>query len=391
MKLSSKFIEDEAFVCVQCHYCRVCPAFQSLKWESVSPRGRMYLLKGIAKGQIEPDSIAVEDFYKCTTCGACEVVCQTSIPLIEVWERARAEFVEAGKAPLPAHRKMREVAEKNGNPYGEKRGERSRWAEGFQFKDKAETIYFAGCTASYRMYELARNTVEFLNKAGIDYTYAGEDEYCCGSPFLRTGQRDIAKKFFLKNYEEWKRRGVRRILTTCSGCFRTIAKDYPEISEEFGLEWDFEVVHTSQLIHQLVEEGKVEFEEWSERVTYHDPCHLGRHMGVYEEPRVVLEKMGAEIVEMEHSRENALCCGAGGGVKSQFKELAMDMGKRRIEEAKETKAKYLVSCCPFCKLHLKQASEGEMEVIDLIELVNSRAKVLNNPGTKAGEQTDRRS
>ncbi len=382
MKIQSSLINNEAFVCVQCNYCRVCPTYSVLRWESVSPRGRMYLLKGIIKGEIDVDKHSVEEFYKCTTCGACEVVCHTSIPLIDIWEKARAEFVNSGKAPLPVHKKLRDVAEKNGNPYGEKRGERSKWAHDYEFKERSDVIYFAGCTASYRMFELAKSTVEFFNKIELDYTYAGEDEYCCGSPFLRTGQREIAYEFFKKNYEEWKKRGVKTIVTTCSGCYRTIAKDYPEIAEELGYDWDFRVIHTVQLIKDLIEKKELEFEREERKITFHDPCHLGRHMGVYDEPREILKEMGFKIVEMEHTREESLCCGAGGGVKSQFKDLAMEIGKRRIEEAKKTSAEFIVSACPFCKLHLNQAGEGEVYVKDVIELVNERAKPLNTDKSK---------
>ena len=381
MKIHDPLVSNEAFVCVQCHYCRVCPAYSVLKWESVSPRGRMYLLKGIIKGEIEPESRAVEDFYRCTTCGACEIVCQTSIPLIEVWEKARAELVSAGKAPLPVHKKLRDVAEKNGNPYGEKREERAKWAEGYKFKERSDVIYFAGCTASYRMFELAKSTAEFFNRIGLDYTYAGEDEHCCGSPFLRTGQREIAYEFFRKNYEEWKKRGVKTIVTTCSGCYRTIAKDYPEIAEKLGYRWGFKVIHTIHLIEELIDDGRLEFERSDGRVTFHDPCHLGRHMKVYDEPREILKEMGYEIVEMEHTKEESLCCGAGGGVKSQFKDLAMEIGKRRIDEALKTNADFIVSACPFCKLHLNQAGEGKIHVKDIVELVNERAKPLNTDKT----------
>ncbi len=377
MKIGNQAINNEAFVCVQCHYCRICPAYSVLKWESVSPRGRMYLLRGIIKGEIEPDSRVVEDFYRCTTCGACEAVCQTSIPLIEVWERARSEFVNAGIAPLPVHRKLKEVAEKNGNPYGEKREERAKWAQKYQFKNDAGILFFAGCTASYRMMELAKSTVEILMKAGVDFTYAGEDEHCCGSPFLRTGQRDIAYWFFRKNLEEWKKRGVKTIVTTCSGCYRTIGKDYPEIAEELGYEWNLKVIHTVHLIWELIESGKLGFERSYEAVTFHDPCHLGRHMKVYQLPRRILEKMGYQIVEMEHTMENSLCCGAGGGVKSQFKDLALQIGKKRINEAIKTGSGMVVSACPFCKLHLIHAAEKKIEVRDIVELVNERAKPLN--------------
>ncbi len=372
MKFSDT-IEREAFVCAQCHYCRVCPVYDVIGWESVSPRGRMFILKSIIKGELNPD-IVIEDFYKCTTCGACEAVCQTLIPLVDVWEEARAEFVKNKKAPLPIHKRLREVAEKTGNPYGEKREERGKWAEKYKIKERAEIIYFAGCTACYRTKELAESTVEFLMKAGIDFCYAGEEEFCCGSPFLRTGQREIAYEFFKKNYEEWKRRGVKKILTTCAGCFRTISRDYPKIAKELGYKWDFEVIHTVQLIHKLLKEKKIELESWEERVTYHDPCHLGRHMGVYEEPREVLRILNAELVEMERNRENAFCCGAGGGLRSQFKEIAMKIGKKRIEEAEKTKARYIVSCCPFCKLHLMQSAEGKFKVIDIVEVVNEKLK-----------------
>ncbi len=375
MRIDNELIKNEVFICAQCHYCRVCPAYSVIKWESTSPRGRVYLLKGILKGEIDAEITAVEDFYKCTTCGACEVVCQTSIPLIDLWERARAEFVEKGKAPLPVHKKLKDYAEKNGNPYGEKREERAKWAENFALSESAELLYFAGCTASYRMKELAVNSVEFLRKAKMDFGYAGVDELCCGSPFLRTGQREIAYEFFRKNYEIWDRMGVEKILTSCAGCYRTIKRDYKEIGKELGMDWDFEVIHISQLMWSLVKSGEVELEEFGEQVTYHDPCHLGRHMNVYDEPRKVLESMNARIVEMESNRENALCCGAGGGLKSQFKDLSMEIGKRRIEEALNTGARYLISCCPFCKLHLKQASGGRIEVVDLIEIVNKHAKV----------------
>lgn len=368
-----KLVEDEAFICAQCNFCRVCPAFKHENWESASPRGRIYLIKSLLKGEIKPEDLddeILQDFFKCTTCGECEVVCQTEIPLIDVWEKARATLAKEGFI-LPAHKRIGEAARKTGCPYGEERS-RDWWLE-VEVSEKAEVAYFAGCTATFRTVELAKNTVEFLKKVGIDFTYAKNDEICCGSPLLRTGQREIAYEFFKKNYEEWKRRGVKKIVTSCSGCFRTIKRDYPEIAKELGYEWEFEVYHISQLIYELIKSGKLKLKKLNRTVTYHDPCHLGRHMKVYEEPREVLRAVGADIVEMEKNREEASCCGAGGGVKAQFKELAMKMGIDRIAEAEKTGAELIVSCCPFCKLHLNQAAEGKgskLRVIDLIEIVN---------------------
>lgn len=372
MKVSEE-IEKAAFTCAQCFYCRVCPAFQTLKWESVSPRGRIYMIKSILKGKLKPDQMLVEEFYKCTTCGACEVQCQTSLELIDVWEGVRHEFVKEGLAPLAAHKRIRESAEKTGNPYGEPAEKREEWIKDFKFNESGELLYFAGCTSSFRALELAKNTVELLNKANVEFAYAGKDEYCCGSPFLRTGQRDIAYEFFKKNYNEWKKRGVKTIVSSCAGCYRTILRDYPKIAKELGYEWDFEVIHTVHILNKLIKEGRIKPNKLEARVTYHDPCHLGRHTGVYEEPREVIKAIGAELIEMERNRENSFCCGSGGGVKSQFKELAGEMGKNRIQEANETGAEYLLSCCPFCKYHLMQVAKEngiDMKVMDLVEIVN---------------------
>ncbi len=364
-------VEQEALTCAQCHYCRVCPVYTVVGWESVSPRGRTFLLKSKALKDFSFDEESVEEFYKCTTCGACEAVCQTSIPLIDLWEESRAEFVKLRLAPLPVHERLRQAVEKHWNPYGEKAEERDAWMpEGVELAEEGELLYFAGCTASFRMKELAVATVKVLSKA-TEFAYAGQSEVCCGSPFLRTGQRDVARKLFLRNYREWERRGVKRIVTTCAGCYRTIARDYPKLAAEEGLDFDFEVIHTVHFVNELVEKGELSIKPLHLKATYHDPCHLGRHMGVYDEPRELIRRLGIELVEMERIRENAFCCGAGGGVKSQFKELAMEMGKVRIQEAKE-RADVLISCCPFCKLHLAHASKeanAGVKVLDLVELL----------------------
>ncbi len=375
MKLE-KELEEMLHACAQCFYCRVCPAFQSIKWESVSPRGRVYMLKGLKNKKIKLEPKLVEDFYKCTTCGACEEQCQTALHLVDLWEMARAEMVREGLAPLPVHKKLRELALQTDNPYGEPKEKREDWIKGYKCEENAEIMYFAGCTASFRAVELAKNTVDLFNKVGLKFAYAGKNEYCCGSPFLRTGQRDIAYGLFRKNYEEWRKRGVKTIVSSCAGCYRTILIDYPKIAKELGLEWNFEVLHTSQLVNRLIKEGKLSPQKISAKVTYHDPCHLGRHTKVYEEPREVIKAIGAELIEMERNRGESFCCGSGGGVKSQFKDLAGAIGKNRIQEAKETGAEYLVSCCPFCKYHLKQMADEQgiqLKVVDLVELVNNLA------------------
>ncbi|MGY0288724.1 MAG: (Fe-S)-binding protein [Thermoproteota archaeon] len=368
-----KEVEDAILKCAQCFYCRVCPAFTVIKWESVSPRGKLYALRGIKNGVIKLDQELVEDFFRCTTCGACEEVCQTSLNLVDLWEKVRNDLVKDGKAPLVHHKRIRDLAEKFDNPYGEPREKREEWIRGFKYRDSGDTIYFAGCTASFRAPEIAKSTVNLFNKAGLEVAYLGRYEYCCGSPFLRTGQRDIAYEFFKKNIEEWRKRGVKRIITSCAGCYRTLLLDYPKIAKELGYEWNFEVLHSSQVLNKLIKEGKISPRKLDATVTYHDPCHLGRHAKVYEEPREVIRAMGANLVEMERNRGDSFCCGSGGGVKSQFKDLALSMGKIRINEARETGAEYLISCCPFCKYHMKDAAKAEgieIKVVDLVEVLD---------------------
>ncbi|RLI73637.1 (Fe-S)-binding protein [Archaeoglobales archaeon] len=363
--------------CARCNYCKVCPVYTVESWESSSPRGKLYAIKSLVEKEINIDARTVKELFKCTTCGICEVICQVEIPLVKLWEELR-EFLNNNGYVLPVHKKLKERTFREWNPYGESREKRIEWLNEINIKpSSSELLYFAGCTSSYRVQNLAKNTVELFSKVDVKFSYAGINEFCCGSPFLRTGQMDIAQKLFLKNYKIWKEMDVRRIVTSCAGCYRTIAKDYPRIAEKLGYNFDFEVLHTVQLLDEIIDD--VNLSKINIKATYHDPCHLGRHMGVYEEPRRVIKKLGIELVEMERNRDNAFCCGAGGGVRSQFKELAFEIGKLRVKEALDTDTKYLISCCPFCELHLSQSLkyfDEKISVLDLVEVVNKKVEDL---------------
>jgi len=171
------------------------------------------------------------------------------------------------------------------------------------------------------------------------------------------------------NVEEIKKLGVEKVIFSCAGCYRTFKKDYPA----HGVELGFEVQHISEFLADLVKEGKISFKELDLSVTYHDPCHLGRHLGVYQAPRNVIQAIPkVKLVEMYRNRFNAWCCGAGGGVKSGYKDLALETADERIAEAKETGTKVLVTACPFCELNLKdavKAKQENLEILDLTELL----------------------
>ena len=212
-------------------------------------------------------------------------------------------------------------------------------------------LYFRGCTAREKQTGIQDATERLLDLAGVDY-HVLEDEMCCGSVLLRTGFVDEASAQIEKNAQVLK---DERIITSCAGCYKTLKEDYD------GLD----VIHISQLLDQLIKEGRLDFRKSDLNVTYHDSCHLGRHMEVFDEPRSVIESV-ADIVEMENNREDSLCCGAGGGVKSAYPEIASQMAKSRIKQARQTDCMTLVTSCPFCKLNLE--NDG-LEVLDLTEFL----------------------
>ena len=212
-------------------------------------------------------------------------------------------------------------------------------------------LYFRGCTAREKQPSIQDATEKLLNLAGVDY-HILEDESCCGSVLLRTGFLKDAEELIKKNSEVFKDETV---LTSCAGCYKTLKEDYENI----------DVMHVSQLLRQLIAEGRLEFSKKDFNVTYHDSCHLGRHMEIFDDPRSVIESV-ADIVEMENNHENSLCCGAGGGVKSAYPEIADELAKSRINQAKDTGCEILIAACPFCKLNLEN---DDLEVLDLTEFL----------------------
>jgi len=255
------------------------------------------------------------------------------------------------------------------NPYDEANSDNEELKKKWDLPDKAEWVYYIGCTSNYRQQVIRDATIKFLKDAGIDFTLV--DEHCCTSPMVRTGQVSIAKEFMNYNIAQIENAGVSKVVTSCAGCYRTMQKDF----EKFGAHMNFEVYHTVELIKQLLEEKKIKFKgEYNKTVTYHDPCHLGRHMKIYEIPREVYKKIpGLRLVEMKRNRNHAWCCGAGGGVKIGYPDWAVEISGERINEAKETGATVLSSVCPFCRTNLIDANEkygGDFEVLDLLEIID---------------------
>jgi len=226
-------------------------------------------------------------------------------------------------------------------------------------------LYWKGCMSRLKMKSIADSTEALLGLLGVDYDTLGGEEGCCGSVLLRTGQYDAARSIAILNADRISSLGYSEIVTSCPGCFKTMSSEYPAIIGRVP----FRVMHVSQFLYgrRAAIEGRLH--PIRARVVYHDPCHLGRHMGVYDEPRALIRMVpGADLVEFKYNRSKALCCGAGGGVRSAFPEIAVEVA-RGITGAplKETGAGIIITSCPFCNYNLKEA--GGAEVIDLPEFL----------------------
>ncbi len=226
-------------------------------------------------------------------------------------------------------------------------------------------LYYPGCLTKFVAKDLKEKYEKILRSFGIDFIELSEIEKCCGSPALKAGYIEDFKKLAEENLKIFKEHSVKKIITNCPACFMNLKKEYKKV---LGEKWNIEVEHICQTLAKKIDDLRFKIQDFDRKaVTFHDPCHLGRQMGVYEEPREIIKKLGYEILEMELKRAESFCCGAGGGVKTNEPELANKIAKDRIEQAKKTGAQVLVTCCPLCYLHLKENAK-DIEVKELSEL-----------------------
>jgi Fe-S oxidoreductase len=220
-------------------------------------------------------------------------------------------------------------------------------------------IYFRGCVAREKLQNIGKATEEILKLAGVDYKIL-ENEKCCGSFLLRTGFIAEAKEVMKNTLKEI---GEEKVLVSCAGCYKTFKKDYKEL-----LDVEIDVIHSSKLFNQLINDEKIDLKYMDKKVTYHDPCHLGRQMEEYDAPRMVISK-ASNLVEMKRSREKSRCCGAGAGVRSAYPRITEEIAKSRLGDAEDVNVEVIITSCPFCILNLNSACLGSKSVFDLAEFV----------------------
>jgi len=387
--------------CTRCNECiEWCPVYQEIKegrfvpWDTMSEEDKLgfspkyrvlkmremlnkkYGLRALIFGPREITKEELEKYkdqtYMCTTCGTCRTVCESRLDTVSLWETTREMLVSEGIGPYGKQSRFLEIL-KSGNMYEAEQKDRLCWLPSdIEFKKEAEVAYFVGCTAAFRAQKVAVASVRVLDELGIPFTLLGEDELCCGSVLMRTGQASsLVESYVMKNIENLRKRGVKRVVFSCAGCMRTATLDWPKY---WGGPLPFETLTLPQYILQLIGEGyDLNLKPVRKRVTYHDPCHTGRHLGIYEPPRRLLRKIPElELVEMKRTRELQRCCGAGGGVKAGNPQLALTMSQRRIEDAIEIGAEMIVSTCPFCRRNLRDGIKEmgvDIEMEDLMVII----------------------
>ena len=377
--------------CVRCGECvKWCPTYAaSGQKPGLAPRDKIlrwrqymnksYGLKAKLFGPQEIPQSELEEFkddvHSCTTCGICGTVCESGINTVELWEAMRANLVKKGIGPYGKQNLFPKLIGQYHNPYLKDQKDRLAWVpKDVKIADKADIVYFTGCTAGYNQLSLAFATSRVLNKLGIPFAMLGEDEWCCGSALIRTGQahiNNVPLEIAKHNVEALKKKGAKKVVFACAGCFRAAKIDWPRA---LGQELPFEVVHISEFLAGLIKEDKIKWvKPINKTITYHDPCHLGRHVGVFDAPRYVLTHIpGIKFVEMDRIKEFQRCCGAGGGVKAGIPDLALGVAESRVKDAVATDADILSSCCPFCKRNLSDGRDSlkvDIVVEDVIELV----------------------
>ncbi|MDI9643856.1 MAG: heterodisulfide reductase-related iron-sulfur binding cluster [Candidatus Verstraetearchaeota archaeon] len=229
-------------------------------------------------------------------------------------------------------------------------------------------LYWKGCMSRLRSKGISDSTMALLGKMGIEFDTLGAEEGCCGSVLLRTGQTGAASRVAEETVRRIASRGFGEVITACPGCYRTMSSEYPQIVGDIP----FRVRHISQFLMEKEGLLRGRLGTVNARVSYHDPCHLGRHMGVYEEPRQLIRLIpGVELLEMKYNRSRALCCGSGGGVRSAFPELSREVARSVVADNLPGEADLLVTACPFCNFNIKEACPKSLRVLDLPELLLS--------------------
>jgi len=415
--------EHDMVRCTRCSYCKSipfrfirnfsfvdgCPAAARYHFHAYSSGGKFNIGYSLLKGKIEIDETFLDVLYKCLMDGSCDISCKVGndIEPLQYMQELRIKCVGEGQL-IPQHLPLIHSLRQDDNMMLKPRAERGDWAEGFSVKraaeEKTEVLYHAGCRYSYdkELWPVARAGVDLLQKAGVDVGIMGEEEACCGGRAYELGYTAEMYKFAEHHMDILRAAAIKALVTPCADCYAAFKVLYDKVGKKPGVE----VYHITQYLEKLMREGRLQLKKSLPlKVTYHDPCHLGRlgepwihwsgreykpkgvllylhdppkkyrrgTFGVYDPPRNLLKNIpGMNLAEMYRIREYAWCCGAGGGVIDAYPEFAKWTGTERLREAKAVGAEAIVTACPWCKRAFLDAAAGsgdKIQVLDIIELI----------------------
>lgn len=387
----SRTIEHADIVhrCFRCGYCKFpgdyvdfnCPSYKALGWESYAPGGRMWLIRAWLSDEIQTSEHFAHILYSCAACGNCKEQCvypRFKDFLLDIFEETKAELVNEGRVP-PAVRDYFKAINVNGNPYKRPQDERDKWAEGTglpKFSDQ-EYLFYVGCVGSYDEVgkKMARSVGSLLHNAGVSMGILGNEETCDGNEVKILGEAGLYTRLAEENILKFKMKGIKKIITLDPHALNVFKKEYPKLGGKF------EVFHYTEILAGLIKDEEIALSQYNARVTYHDPCYLGRHNLIYSPPREILKSIpGLELVEMRRNNVNAFCCGGGGG--NFFTDVIGpgedSPGRVRIREALNTGAEVVAVACPSCAKMLGDAIKGEqvddkIKVMDVSEIVQAHS------------------
>ena len=355
--------------CFQCGLCdTVCP------WNRVRTFSMRKIVREATFGLTDIES---EDIWRCTTCGRCPQRCPRDVRQIDsgvAIRRIATEYQVFPKAVKPVRTASASLIDE-GNPLSEARKDRANWAEGLSvqpFAEGMEILYFPGCYLSYdpRLKKVAKATAQILNRAEVDFGILGAEENCCGESIRKAGDEELFKRLARANIKTFIDHGVKKILVSSPHCYHTFKNEYPEFRV------NFEVIHISQYLFELLQAGRLAInKEYGKKVAYHDPCYLGRHNGIFDEPREALKKVpGLALIELPESRVDSLCCGGGGGRIWMETQKGERFSELRLQQALDIGAEVLATACPYCITMFEDSRltldlTERLEVKDITEII----------------------
>jgi heterodisulfide reductase subunit D len=365
MNLSSlspkQLLEIDA--CTHCGDClKLCPVYSQRGEEGINPRGKIQAMKKFIRSQhglwakiFGPKKLNEEQLkkfsemvYRCTLCGECGLGCPVSIDSRNLWLALREVLVDLGYFPQEADTLRKNLLREH-NILGQENAWRTEWLESMgdvpehrYQKEKADVIFFVGCVSAFfpMVYKVTQSFVKILNRANVDFALLGAEEWCCGFPLMGAGMRKVAQEFIQHNIDKVKEKGAKKVVFACPSCYHTWHEEYNT---------EIPLFHATQFILELIREGKIQFREEKVRVTYHDPCDLGRVSGIYQPPREILRAMpGVELVEMADHGEHCKCCGGGGNLEMVDPELSAALAREKIKQIQATGTPIVITACQQC-------------------------------------------